>query len=120
MPRREILMEVLGHLGLQAQSASLMQDAICLPCMMPFITSQFLPRRPGDRPQPIPEGYANLGLLGQFVELPDDVVFTVEYSVRSAMVAVYALLGLKRRPPEVYKGQLNPANLLKAFETLNG
>ena len=116
---REILMEVLGHLGLQAQSASLMQDAICLPCMMPFITSQFLPRRPGDRPQPIPEGYANLGLLGQFVELPDDVVFTVEYSVRSAMVAVYALLGLKRRAPEVYKGQFNPANLLKAFETLN-
>ncbi len=29
-------------------------------------------------------------------ELADDVVFTVEYSIRSAMAAVYGLLRLKR------------------------
>lgn len=34
-----------------------------------------------------------------------DVVFTVEYSIRTAHTVAYALLGLSRRPPPVYKGQ---------------
>jgi len=36
------------------------------------------------------QGSTNLAFLGQFAELPDDVVFTVEYSVRSAQIAVYS------------------------------
>ena len=116
---RELLAELLGHLNLQAQTDALTADAICLPCMMPFITSQFLPRGPGDRPMVHPDGYVNLGLLGQFVELADDVVFTVEYSVRSAMAATYSLLGLKRHPPAVYKGQLDPRNLLEVLKSLH-
>ena len=51
--------------------------------------------------------------------MPDDVVFTVEYSIRSAQTAVYSLLGLDRTPPPVYKGQYNPRVLLEAFETLH-
>jgi myosin-crossreactive antigen len=31
------------------------------------------------------------------VETPDDVVFTVEYSVRAAQMAVYELLALERK-----------------------
>lgn len=50
----------------------------------------------------------NLAFTGQFCELPNDVVFTVEYSVRSAQTAVYALLGLELAAPEVYKGQHAP------------
>ena len=70
--------------------------------MMPFITSQFLPREKGDRPQVVPEGSTNLAFIGQFCELPDDVVFTVEYSIRSAQTAVYTLLGLNRsRRPSI-------------------
>jgi oleate hydratase len=51
--------------------------------------------------------------------MPDDVVFTVEYSVRSAQKAVYTLLGLEKEPPPVYKGQYDPRVLLKAFMALH-
>jgi myosin-crossreactive antigen len=34
----------------------------------------------------------NLAFVSQFVEVPEDVVFTVEYSVRAAQMAVYQLL----------------------------
>jgi oleate hydratase len=47
------------------------------------------------------------------------VVFTVEYSIRSAQTAVYSLLGLERKPPAVYKGQYNPRVLLEAFLALH-
>ena len=87
--------------------------------MMPFITSQFLRREKGDRPDVVPEGWYNLGFVGQFVELPDDVVFTVEYSIRSAQAAVSRLLGLKTEPPPVYKGQIMPGVLFKAFKALH-
>jgi len=87
--------------------------------MMPFITSQFLRRAEGDRPKVIPEGLTNLAFIGQFCEIPDDVVFTVEYSIRSAQMAVYSLLGLNRTPPPVYKGSHDPRVLLKAFLTLH-
>jgi oleate hydratase len=87
--------------------------------MMPFITSQFLRREKGDRPQIVPKNSRNLAFMGQFCELPEDVVFTVEYSIRSAQVAVYALLGLKREPPAVYQGKFDPRVLYKAFMALH-
>ena len=116
---REILTEVLGHLRVEAETARILETSVCIPCMMPFITSQFLRRERGDRPQVVPDGSKNLAFTGQFCELPDDVVFTVEYSVRSAQAAVYALLGLKREPPAVYKGEFNPIVLFKAFKALH-
>lgn len=117
--RREIMTEILGHLGLAAQTPEIPVQATCIPCLMPFITSQFLVRAHGDRPDVVPEGWINLAFTGQFCELPDDVVFTVEYSVRSAQTAVYALLGLNRTPPPVYKGQYDPRVLYQAFKTLH-
>jgi oleate hydratase len=116
---REIMTEILDHLRLQEHSARILDACTCIPCMMPFITSQFLPRSKGDRPQVIPEGSKNLAFVGQYCELPDDVVFTVEYSIRSAQTAVYSLLGLERKAPPVYKGQFNPRVLLQAFLTLH-
>jgi oleate hydratase len=115
---REILTEILGHLQVQTESARILEHAICIPCMMPFITSQFLPRRRGDRPAVVPAGWHNLAFIGQFCELPDDVVFTVEYSVRSAQNAAYALLGLDLAAPAVYKGQHDPRIVYNAFSTL--
>lgn len=67
----------------------------------------------------LPERSKNLAYIGQFCELADDVVFTVEYSIRSAQTAVYTLLGLNRTQPPVYKGQFNPRILLNAFLTLH-
>ena len=116
---REIVTEIMGHLRIEAEVSRILETANCIPCMMPFITSQFLRREKGDRPQPVPKGWTNLAFTGQFCELAGDVVFTVEYSVRSAMAAVYGLLGLKREPPPVYKGQYNPHTLFRAFATLH-
>ena len=87
--------------------------------MMPFNTSQFLRRELGDRPEILPDGWENLAFVGQFCELSDDVVFTVEYSIRSAQTAVYSLLGLDLEPPAVYKGAHDPRVLYEAFMTLH-
>ncbi|QMV19901.1 oleate hydratase [Granulicella sp. 5B5] len=116
---REILTEILGHLRIQAEAPRILETCICIPCMMPFVTSQFLRRAKGDRPAVVPARSKNLAFIGQFCELPDDVVFTVEYSVRSAQTAAYSLLGLKRAPPAVYKGQHKPRVLLEAFRALH-
>jgi len=116
---REIMSEVIGHMGMGAPAQRILETCTCIPCMMPFITSQFLRRAKGDRPPVVPEHSKNLAFIGQFCELPEDVVFTVEYSVRSAQTAVYSLLGMNRTPPPVYKGQYDPRVLLKAFRTLH-
>ena len=116
---REILTEMLGHLGIREELSDILEHAICIPCMMPFITSQFLPRERGDRPDVIPEGTRNLAFIGQFCEQPNDVVFTVEYSIRSAQTAVYGLLGLDRKPPPVYHGEYDPRVLYRAFRALH-
>jgi ABC-type Fe3+/spermidine/putrescine transport system ATPase subunit len=51
----------------------------------------------------IPNGCANLAFIGQFVELPLDVVFTVETSVRTALLAVWGLTGLDKPMVPVYE-----------------
>jgi oleate hydratase len=116
---REIMTEIMGHLRIEADAGKILETCTCIPCMMPFITSQFLRRGKGDRPQVIPDHSKNLAFIGQFCELPDDVVFTVEYSIRSAQTAVYSLLGLSRTPPPVFKGHYNPRILLEAFRALH-
>jgi oleate hydratase len=116
---REIMTEILGHLQFERDASKILDAAICIPCMMPFITSQFLRRESGDRPQVMPKSSKNLAFIGQFCELPDDVVFTVEYSIRSAQTAVYSLLKLNREPPAVYKGKFDPRVLFRAFLALH-
>jgi oleate hydratase len=115
----EIMTELLGHLHIIADPARILETCICIPCMMPFITSQFLPRAPGDRPPVLPDGWGNLALIGQFCEIPQDVVFTVEYSIRSAQIAAYGLLGLDRAPPPVYQGKLDLNVIKQAFMALH-
>jgi len=45
-------------------------------------------------------------------------VFTVEYSVRSAEMAVKSLLGSGGAIPPVYKGWRNPLVLLRALKEM--
>lgn len=94
----EILRELCGHLRFDLE---VMASANCIPCTMPYITSMFMPRQRSDRPLPVPAGSKNFAFISQFVEIPDDVVFTVEYSVRAAQMAVYELLGIGRPIPPV-------------------
>jgi oleate hydratase len=49
----------------------------------------------------VPRGSKNFAFISQFVEIAGDCVFTVEYSVRAAQMAVYALLGIGRKIPPV-------------------
>ena len=77
-------------------------SARCIPCMMPYITAFFMPRRKGDRPKVVPDGCVNFAFIGQFADTVRDTVFTTEYSVRTAMEAVYTLLNVDRGVPEVF------------------
>ncbi len=117
---QEILQEVLHHLRLDGDLAGrILETSTVIPALMPYITSQFLVRAHGDRPPVVPGGSANLAFIGQFAEVPDDVVFTVEYSVRTAWTAVARLLSLAKQPPPVYKGQHDPRVLVHALETMH-
>ncbi|MCU1323132.1 MAG: oleate hydratase [Acidobacteriaceae bacterium] len=116
---REILEEVIGQLRFDEHKEKMLATSNVIPCMMPYITSQFLVRKAGDRPDVVPKGSTNLAFLGQYSELPDDVVFTVEYSVRSAQIAVYSLLKLDKKPSPFYKGQYDPRVLFDALKTLH-
>ncbi len=113
---QEIMEEVLGQLRVGTQSERILSAATVIPCMMPFITSQFLPREKGDRPEVVPAGWQNLAFTGQFVELPDDVVFTVEYSIRSAQAAVSRLLGLNAEPAASLQGPVRSARAVEGIQ----
>jgi oleate hydratase len=97
----EILGELCGHLNFDFHTT--FAAAICIPCRMPYITSMFMPRKMGDRPLPVPKASKNLAFVSQFVEIPEDCVFTVEYSVRVAQMAVYELLGLDLEIPAIHR-----------------
>ncbi len=102
----EIVQEWLYHLGVPLDEiAELSKSTNSIPCMMPYVTSQFMPRKKEDRPEVVPEGSQNFAFIGQFAETERDTVFTTEYSVRTAMIAVYTLLDIERGVPEVFASQ---------------
>ncbi|WP_212005152.1 oleate hydratase [Chitinophaga sp. HK235] len=115
----EILTELCYHLGIVEQIDNVVENTIVRTAYMPYITSMFMPRAKGDRPQIVPDGCKNLALIGQFVETNNDVVFTMESSVRTARVAVYTLLNLNKQVPDINPLQYDIRHLLKATKTLN-
>ena len=115
----EILAELAYHLGIENQLDNIIENTIVKTSYMPYITSMFLPRAKGDRPQVVPDGCVNLGLVGQFVETNNDVVFTMESSVRTARIAVYELLDSNKQVPDINPLQYDIRHLLKAANTLN-
>lgn len=115
----EILAELCYHLGIEDQLENVQKNTIVRTAFMPYITSMFMPRAKGDRPRVVPEGCKNLGLVGQFVETNNDVVFTMESSVRTARIAVYKLLNLNKQVPDINPLQYDIRHLLKAAKTLN-
>jgi len=116
----EILKEFCYWCGLEDQYDEIRKHCIAIPTLMPYITSQFMPRKLNDRPQIIPEGSKNLAFIGQFVELPGDVVFTVETSVRTAMTAVYRMTHLDRPVDPLFQGQYDVRMLKAGLLTMTG
>ena len=113
---KEICMEWLYHLGVPENQIEEMAEnsANTIPCMMPYITAFFMPRAGGDRPLVVPEGSKNFAFLGQFAETKRDTIFTTEYSIRTAMEAVYTLLDIDRGVPEVWGSVYDIRDLLNA------
>ena len=119
----EILRELLEHLGLMKgapTTEAIVDSSICIPCNMPYVNNIWLPRRRGDRPPVVPDGSTNLGLIGQYVELPQDIAFTFEYSTRTAWEAVHRLLKRGPAPPPVYQGQHDPKGVWAALKVFLG
>lgn len=117
---KEICMEWLYHMGVPENEIEEMAEksANTVPCMMPYITAFFMPREAGDRPNVIPAGSVNFAFLGQFAETTRDTIFTIEYSVRTAMESVYTLLGIDRGVPEVWGSTYDVRDLLNATAKL--
>ncbi|MFE7492062.1 oleate hydratase [Kitasatospora sp. NPDC057965] len=116
----EITQEWLYHLGVpEAEIPELAAEAArCVPVMMPYVTSFFLPRKAGDRPQVVPEGAVNFAFIGQFAETGRDCIFTTEYSVRTGMEAAYRLMDVERGVPEVFNSTYDVRKLLAATSRL--
>lgn len=113
----EILEELYYHLKIQDLMKPMTEagKVNCIPVSMPFIDSLFMPRNIGDRPNVIPKAATNFAFLGQFAEAPKDCVFTVEYSVRTAQMAVYGLFNTEKEVHPMYESTHNPKYLLDAL-----
>lgn len=113
---KEICMEWLYHIGVPENQIEDMAEksANTITCMMPYITAFFMPRKDGDRPLVVPNGSVNFAFLGQFAETKRDTIFTTEYSIRTAMEAVYTLLNVDRGVPEVWGSVYDIRDLLNA------
>lgn len=112
----EITQEWLYHLGVPEADIPVLaaEAAKCVPVMMPYVTSFFMPRKAGDRPDVVPEGSKNFAFIGQFAETTRDTIFTTEYSVRTGMESVYRLTGVDRGVPEVFASTYDVRQLLNA------
>lgn len=114
----EITQEWPYHMGVPTAEIPRLaaeENVSTVPVSIPFITSYFMPRKRGDRPDVVPQGSTNLAFIGNFAESPTrDTVFTTEYSVRTAMEAVYTLMGVDRGIPEVFGSVTDLRVLLRA------
>jgi oleate hydratase len=110
---REILAELCHHLGIGDQTEAVAANTRVRMALMPYITAMFMPRAAGDRPHVVPAGCTNLALLGQFVETSNDIIFTMEASVRTARIGVYTLLNLPKQVADISPTQYDIRNILR-------
>jgi oleate hydratase len=117
----ELLEELWFHLRIQDLMKPIVDSGKvnCIPVSMPFIDSLFMPCAKGDRPDVLPKGAMNFAFLGQFAEVPNDCVFTVEYSVRCAQTAVYGLFECGKDVLPVYDSIHKPKVLIKAMKAIS-
>ena len=116
----EICAEWLYHMGVEESDIMSMarESANTIPIILPYITSSLMPRIPSDRPRAVPDKAKNFAFIGQFAETDRDVAFTLEYSVRTAMEAVYTLLSIDKGVPEVWGSAYDIRDILAAIKML--
>lgn len=114
----EMLTELLYHLHMEDDMDEIMASVVnVIPCMMPYIISMFQPRAISDRPNVVPTGSTNFAMISQFVEIPEDMVFTEEFSIRAARIAVYTLMGVPKKIAPVTPHHFDVRTLMKAVNT---
>jgi oleate hydratase len=98
---KEVLMEVLQQL--QFPLDPILEHSVTVTSLLPLATAQYLTRGEDDRPKVVPDKVRNMALIGQFVEIPEDTVFSIEYTIRGAQTAVYHLMGMEEKKPKAHK-----------------
>ena len=89
----EVISELLSHLNFTGQ---LIRHTVLIPRVMPRMSSILLCRAQDDRPSVIPQNTSNIGLVGQFVNLPHYSCVDMSYGVLAAETAVSHLMGLQK------------------------
>lgn len=103
----DIMAELLGHLNFQAPTAR----TITIPRAMPRMGAMLLTRALTDRPQVAPRAFPNVGLVGNFVEIPRNTCVDVSYGIRAAQVAVSSLMGCQTHLESPRSGQTHHESL---------
>ena len=113
----EIMTEVCHHFGFAGELPHILKTSTCVPAMLPYVMSHFLPRKRTDRPEVVPQGSTNLAFMGQFTE-SGECVMLVESSIRCGKIAAYTLLNVDKKVPRVYTQVYNPLALFRVLPTL--
>jgi oleate hydratase len=111
----ELITEMCYQFGWMKELPEILKVTRCVPYMLPYVTSMFLPRKVADRPPVIPRGSTNLGLIGEYTEIPEESVFMVSYSCKSAQMAIYRLLKVDKKVTPHEDDIHNPITWAKAF-----
>ena len=128
MTGREMLSETLAHLAavdtatdsIADRTREIMASVVnVVPAHMPYASALFNRRAVGDRPAVVPASSTNLAFISQFAEMPFDMVFTEQYSVRCAQIAVYRFLGIPdSRLTALHHYEKSPRVLARAAVTM--
>lgn len=128
MTGKEMLEETLGHLAAVDPAADNIADHTheimasvvnVVPAHMPHASALFNRRAVGDRPPVVPKSSRNPAFISQFAEVPFDMVFTEQYSVRCAQIAVHHFLGIpESRLTKLHHYEKSPRVLAKAAVTM--
>ena len=128
MTGREMLEETLGFLeeadrradSIATKREEIMESVVnVVPAHMPYASALFNRRSVGDRPLVVPKHSKNLAFISQFAEMPFDMVFTEQYSVRCAQVAVYHFLGIpESKLTPLHHYEKDPRVLARATRTM--
>ncbi|KAI2708954.1 hypothetical protein CBS147318_9246 [Penicillium roqueforti] len=79
---KEIMTEILHHLQFPSE---ILQDSITIPCVMPRKSAPLLRRDYYDRPAVIPDGMKNMAMIGQFVDIPDEMSVSMGYCAQDTL-----------------------------------
>ncbi len=115
---KEIMTEICHHFGFVKEIPHILETSTCVPGMLPYVMSHFLPRKRSDRPKVVPDSSTNLAFMGQYTE-SGECVMLVESSIRCAKIAVNTLLQVNKKVPPVYTAVHNPIKLLRALRTIS-